>query len=104
MAEHRKIRCAKCEYARHDKNASEYTRKKCKGCEFDCGCKSKCKCDKKCKFKHTDEICPKQRLVWKAIQCANSDSEYHRSLLNVTPNGDKQQCITWVGCEEGVVL
>ena len=102
----RKIKCADCEYARQDKMASEYTKKSCKGCERNKNCvcgKKECKCGKGCKFKGTDDICPMQILLWKAVQCTNPDSEYHRSLLNVTVNGDKQTAITWSGCAEGVL-
>jgi len=100
-----KIKCSKCEYAQQDKAASVYSKKRCKECEFDenCTCNKKnCKCGKGCKLKNTDIVCSKQTLLWKAIQCANPDSEYHRSLLNVTPSGDKQDRITWNGCVEGV--
>ena len=97
----RKIRCANCEYARQDKNASDYTQKHCKDCELDCDCKGKCKCGNGCKFKNTDEVCPKQKLKWAAIECGCPESEYHKALLNVTPNGEKQDYITWSGCEEG---
>ena len=38
---------------------------------------------------------------WTAIQCANPESEYHKSLLNVNANGDKQDRITWNGCPYG---
>ena len=38
---------------------------------------------------------------WKAYKCDNAKSEYHKALLNVTPNGDKQLRITWSGCEHG---
>ena len=39
--------------------------------------------------------------AWTAFQCGNDKSEYHRCLLNITPNGDKQSRITWTGCELG---
>lgn len=38
---------------------------------------------------------------WNAYECGNTRSEYHKSLLNVTQNGDKQYRITWAGCEYG---
>ena len=98
------IQCAGCRYATVDKNASEYTRKRCKDCELDSGCtcgKKECKCGEGCGLKGTDAICPKQELKWAAYQCGCSDSEYHKALLNVTPNGDKQECISWSGCEYG---
>jgi len=99
-----KLKCAECLYAKQDMVASEYTKKKCKGCEVDsyCTCKKKsCKCGEGCEFKYTDRICPKQQLKWAAYQCANAASEYHKSLLNVSPNGDKQTEITWSGCKHG---
>lgn len=39
--------------------------------------------------------------AWTAFQCGNDKSKYHRCLLNITPNGDKQSRITWTGCELG---
>lgn len=39
--------------------------------------------------------------TWMAFECGNNESEYHRCLLNITLNGDKQQRITWAGCELG---
>jgi hypothetical protein len=38
---------------------------------------------------------------WTAYECGNPDSEYHKALLNVRPNGDKQQRVTWGGCPCG---
>jgi hypothetical protein len=38
---------------------------------------------------------------WTAYECGNSKSEYHKSLLNVTPNGERQAHITWAGCVHG---
>ena len=103
MANH--IKCAECRYAVVDKKASEYTLRRCKDCELNtnCTCKKKeCKCGKGCKYrKDPDTPCPKQDIKWAAYQCACSDSEFHKGLLNVTPNGDKQSRITWIGCEYG---
>jgi len=109
-----KISCAVCEYARQDKKASEYSIKHCGKCEAweDCevcrGCKKRddCKARKNQKSKQScdrryDTVCSRQTLNWKAIECANPDSEYRRALLNVSPNGDKQSRITWSGCEDG---
>jgi hypothetical protein len=39
--------------------------------------------------------------AWTAFECGNDKSEYHRCLLNITPNGDKRSRITWTGCELG---
>ena len=110
-----KIKCSKCEYAQQDRNASEYSKKRCGVCEVwetctvcrNCKKRDDCKARKSQSNKQScdrryDTICPKQTLIWKAIQCANPDSEYHRSLLNVAPNGDRQDRVTWSGCVEGV--
>ena len=40
---------------------------------------------------------------WTAYECGNRKSEYYKSLLNVTPNGDRQHYISWSGCSEGRV-
>jgi hypothetical protein len=102
MAEHKKIRCAECRYVRQDVSASDYTRKKCNGCELNaCACKETCKCGTGCKFKGTDEICPKQEVKWAAYECGCGESEYFKALLNVTLNGDRQLRVTWGGCENG---
>lgn len=52
-----------------------------------------------CKFvKPNEESSDKN---WTAYECANGRSEYHKALLNVTPSGDKQHRITWIGCAKG---
>ena len=38
---------------------------------------------------------------WTAYECGNPASEYYKALLNVRPNGDKQQRVTWGGCPCG---
>ena len=38
---------------------------------------------------------------WTAYECSNRNSEYHKALLNVTPNGERQAYISWRGCGEG---
>jgi hypothetical protein len=114
MAEYKTIRCAACRYARQDKKASEYTRKTCGKCEMwaDCevcrGCKKRDDCKARISRKNkqsckrrSDIICPMQACKWEAIECGNPASEYHRALLNVTPNGDMQKCVTWGGCACG---
>lgn len=35
---------------------------------------------------------------WKAYECGNPQSEFHKSLLNVSVHGNKQPAITWSGC------
>jgi hypothetical protein len=115
MNKSKPIRCAACEYARQDKKASEYSVKHCgkcakwENCEVCFGCKKRgdCKARKSQKHKQTcdrryDIVCGEQTLKWKAIECANPDSEYHKALLNVSPNGDRQERVTWCGCGEGV--
>jgi hypothetical protein len=110
-----KIRCALCEYARQDRKASEYTNKRCGKCEkwADCEVCRSCKKRGDCKARKNqaakqgcerrgDTVCGMQELRWAAFECTNPDSEYHRSLLNVTVNGDMQRAVTWSGCEEGV--
>ena len=98
----KKMQCKNCRFARQDKAASEYTKKQCNGCEIDkyCTCgKKQCRCGEGCEIKHTDHICPKQKVKWTAYECGCPQSDYFKSLLNVTPNGDKQTTITWSGCE-----
>ena len=43
----------------------------------------------------------KQVLKWVGIQCACPDSEYHLALLNVTPNGNRLDFVSWGGCVHG---
>ena len=108
------IRCAECRFAHQDKNASEYARKRCRTCELrevcevcrDCEMREECKARLSPKRKQScerrlDTICSQQTLKWTAIQCANPKSEYHRALLNVTPDGDMLPRITWEGCPLG---
>ena len=38
---------------------------------------------------------------WTAFECGNEASEFHKALLNVGYNGDRQKSITWSGCREG---
>jgi hypothetical protein len=108
------IRCRDCEYAKQDRNASDYTIKHCKSCDKwdSCpicfGCKKKDICKARQSRNNTqscnrrsDTVCPKQDVVWAAYQCTNCDSEYHRALLNVSYNGDRQLRISWSGCECG---
>lgn len=110
----KQIRCAACEYARQDKKASEYSRKHCGQCDMREDCEICAYCEKRddCKArlnrKHkqscerrVEMVCGRQLLKWKAIECANPDSEYHKALLNVTPIGDKQRRVTWSGCPHG---
>ncbi|RJX22342.1 MAG: hypothetical protein C4570_01470 [Ammonifex sp.] len=52
-----------------------------------------------CEFARPDKSASSR--TWTAFECGNDESEYHRCLLNFTPNGDKQPRITWTGCELG---
>ena len=52
-----------------------------------------------CRYAQEDENASERG--WTAYECVNSRSEYHKSLLNVTINGEKQSQITWSGCAEG---
>ena len=38
---------------------------------------------------------------WNAYECGNPKSEYHKSLINISENGDKHKRISWSGCEHG---
>jgi hypothetical protein len=109
-----KTRCAECEYARQDKNASVYSQKHCVKCEKRDNCEVCRGCVKRddCKIRlnpngkqscdrRFDTVCRQQTLNWAAYQCTNPDSDYHRALLNVTQNGDMQRAITWCGCADG---
>jgi hypothetical protein len=89
MATH--IKCVSCRFARQDKAASEYTQKHCKGCEL----------REICPHRKDGVVCDKQILKWAAFECGNSDSEFYKALLNVTPGGDMQDRITWQGCPCG---
>ena len=115
MNKSKKINCAECEYARQDKNASEYSKKYCgrcekwENCEVCVACKKRDDCKARISQKRgqscqrrQDTICTMQKLFWKAVECGNPHSEYHKSLLNVTPSGDRQDRVTWSGCREGV--
>ena len=85
------IKCISCIYARQDVAASEYTQKHCKGCER----------RDDCPHRKDGGICEEQHLKWAAMECGNSDSEFYKALLNVTPGGDTQARITWSGCACG---
>lgn len=52
-----------------------------------------------CRFAREDQAASDRH--WTAYECGNSHSEYHKSLLNVTPNGEKQERISWSGCSFG---
>ena len=52
-----------------------------------------------CRFATVDESASENK--WKAYECSSPESEYHKSLLNVDVEGNKQKRITWSGCEHG---
>lgn len=52
-----------------------------------------------CRFATVDESASDRD--WKAYQCSNPKSEYHKSLINISENGDKHKRISWSGCEHG---
>jgi hypothetical protein len=97
-----------------DKKASEYTHKHCRACdmrdacEICLGCRERGSCKPRTNPKlkqgcerRLERVCGKQSLKWEAIQCVCDDSEYYRSLLNVTPHGNKQSEVSWKGCYQG---
>ena len=43
----------------------------------------------------------KRELKWAAISCACTNSEYHLATLNLSPNGVRQDFISWDGCKYG---
>ena len=52
-----------------------------------------------CRFANEDEYSSDSK--WKAYECSNPKSEYHRALLNVKPDGTKLKRISWSGCPHG---
>jgi hypothetical protein len=105
------IRCAKCRFAQQDMQASEYAKKQCgkcetrEACEICRGCRRRVDCKARKNPANTqscerrlDTVCSQQRLKWAAIQCTNPASEFYRALLNVSPNGDMLDSVTWSGC------
>lgn len=52
-----------------------------------------------CRFVRTDRIASDRD--WTAYMCGNPMSVYHRALLNVSINGDKQSRVSWIGCDKG---
>ena len=58
----------------------------------------KIKC-RDCRFARVDENAGDRD--WTAYECGNPESEYHKALINVTPNGERMKNISWQGCEAG---
>lgn len=52
-----------------------------------------------CRFAKLDKGASDSK--WKAYECSNPKSEYHRALLNVKPDGEKLTRISWSGCPQG---
>ncbi len=52
-----------------------------------------------CRFATTDKSASDKD--WTAYECGNPKSEYHKSLVNISENGDKHKRISWSGCEHG---
>ena len=52
-----------------------------------------------CRFVRQDKATSDKN--WTAYECGCSESEYFKALLNVSPKGDKQDYISWNGCEDG---
>ena len=52
-----------------------------------------------CRFARPDRKASDRN--WTAYESGNRDSEYYRSLLNITPSGEKLTWITWKGCVWG---
>ena len=48
-----------------------------------------------CRFAKVDEYVSESR--WKAYECSNPESKYHKALLNVSADGDKHTRISWSG-------
>jgi len=58
----------------------------------------KIKCDS-CRFARPDPKVSDKH--WTAYECGNPSSEFHKALLNIDPNGNKQDRVTWGGCAQG---
>lgn len=52
-----------------------------------------------CSFAKEDEYSSDSK--WKAYECSNPKSEYHRALLNIRSDGEKLKRISWSGCPHG---
>ena len=54
-----------------------------------------------CKYVRPDASASDEK--WTALECGNSQSEYHRCLLNVSENGKKLRWIAQAGCKNGML-
>jgi len=52
-----------------------------------------------CRFARPDKSASERG--WTAYECGNVKSEFYKSLLNVTINGDMLSRISWSGCDLG---
>lgn len=52
-----------------------------------------------CRFAIVDETASDRD--WEAYECSNPKSEYHKSLINISEDGNKHKRISWSGCEHG---
>ncbi len=52
-----------------------------------------------CKYARVDDSA--SIGTWKAYECGNAESEYHRCLLNIGINGETHKKIVWQGCISG---
>ena len=52
-----------------------------------------------CRYVVVDEAFSEKK--WTAYQCGNHKSKYHRSLVNVSINGNRSTKISWSGCVVG---
>ena len=52
-----------------------------------------------CRFVKKDKSMSK--FDWIAYKCGKHESEYYQGILNLTPNGDMLNKITWCGCPFG---
>ena len=49
-----------------------------------------------CRFAVRDETT--NEVGWCGIMCSNPESEYYKSLLNTSKDGNKLDKVTWGGC------
>lgn len=52
-----------------------------------------------CKYARVDDSA--SIGTWKAYECSNTNSEFHKALLNVGIHGEMHKRISWCGCEQG---
>jgi len=52
-----------------------------------------------CLFAAVDETASDKH--WTAYECGNPKSEYHKSLINISEDGNKHKRISWSGCQHG---